>query len=192
MKRVVVLFTAIGLILMTSMYTVAQKGPKPVDPMGKGNGVLGFVMGAGVPYYGVGGFGPAFIAKYDHSIWQAGPGTVSLGGMIGTSYFWDTYNNPSYNYDETCVNMGIVFRAAYHYGWNVPGLDTYAGFGAGTRFSFYSDDWDDDNGKSSTNVGFLPTVFFGTSYFFNDLVGVNGEVGHNFTYAHIGVVLKIK
>ena len=56
----------------------------------------------------------------------------------------------------------------------------------GAVVSLYNDDgW--DNGKNSSHVGVLPTFFFGTSYFFNDVVGINGELGYNFTYAQVGV-----
>jgi hypothetical protein len=34
-------------------------------------------------------------------------------------------------------------------------------------------------------------MFLGTSYFFNDFVGVNGEVGYNVTYANLGVIFKL-
>jgi len=52
-----------------------------VDPAGKGSGILGFGFGPGTPFCGGSGFGPAMYVHYDHSIWQAGPGTISLGGV---------------------------------------------------------------------------------------------------------------
>jgi hypothetical protein len=187
MKKLTFLFltTILGCLAMPAM---SANGPE--DPAGKGNGILGFGFGPGVPYYGGGGFGPAILVHYDHSIWQAGPGTISLGGQIGTSFFWQDYNHSGNDYGYSWVNMGFVFRGAYHYGWKVPGLDTYAGFGAGTWFSMFNDDgW--DSGKKSTQVGFLPTAFFGGSYFFNDMVGLNAEFGYNFAYASIGLNFRL-
>ena len=162
----------------------------PDDPAGRGNGILGVSIGPGVPFYGGNGFGPAFVIHYDHGIWQAGPGTISLGGFFGTSLFWDTYSAPGIDYNQSWTNLGFNGRAAYHYGWKVPGLDTYAGFGIGARISIYNNEgW--SNGKSSSSVGALPTFFFGSSYFFNEIFGVNGEMGYNFTYAQIGVNFRI-
>jgi hypothetical protein len=165
-------------------------GNGPTDPAGKGNGILGFGIGPGVPFYGGSGFGPAILVHYDHSIWQAGPGTVSLGGQIGTSFFGHdyVYNETTYRYHW--VNVGFVFRGAYHYGWDVPGLDTYAGFGMGTYFSMYNNDGY-ENGKAATEVGFLPTFFFGGSYFFNDVIGVNAEMGYNFAYFSVGMNFRL-
>lgn len=166
-------------------------GNGPVDPAGPGSGILGIGFGPGIPFYGGSGFGPAIIVHYDHSIWQAGPGTISLGGQIGTSFFWYHYSHQEVNYKYSWTNIGIVFRGAYHYGWKVPGLDTYAGFGAGTWFSMYNDGGYADSGRNSSHVGFLPTVFFGGSYYFNEVVGVNAELGYNFAYASIGLNFRL-
>jgi hypothetical protein len=35
-------------------------------------------------------------------------------------------------------------------------------------------------------------AFVGTSYFFNDHIGLNGELGFNVTYANIGVIYKLR
>lgn len=174
----VILFAA--LIVFSSVSLFAQDGPK--DPSGPGNGILGVGIGPGMGYYG-GGVGPAFVVHYDHGIWQVGPGTISLGGQFGTSFAWNSGN-------EFWTNTGFVGRAAYHYGWDVPGLDTYAGFGAGTVINFYSTDNVNSN-KSTTHVGFLPTFFFGGSYYFNDIVGLNAEMGYNFTFFSFGVNFRI-
>lgn len=168
-----------------SLPSYSSKGP--VDPAGPGNGILGFGFGPGVGWYGASGFGPAILAHYDHSIWKVGPGTISLGGQVGTSFYW--YKHLTYNY--SWINMGVVFRAAYHYGWKVPGLDTYAGFGAGTQFSMFDNDGDPDPGRDDFRIGFLPTGFVGASYFFTDVIGVNAEFGHNFAYASIGLNFRL-
>ncbi len=147
-------------------------------------------MGPGIPVCGGSGFGPAFVIRYDHGIWQAGPGTISLGGQFGTSFFWKDQHHQGVDYKESWTNIGFIFRAAYHYGWKVPGLDTYAGFGGGGIVSLYNDD-DWNNGKDDTHVTGTPTAFIGASYFFNDFLGINGEVGYNFAYAQIGLNFRI-
>jgi hypothetical protein len=185
-RIIIILF----LTFMAGFSIQSFSGNGPGDPAGKGNGILGFGFGPGIPYYGGNGFGPAMLVHYDHGIWQAGPGTISLGGQIGTSFFWYNYAHKEVHYKESWTNLGFVFRGAYHYGWKVPGLDTYAGFGAGTIFSMYNDDGNNP-GKNPSHIGFLPTCFFGGSYFFNDHVGLNAELGYNFSFASFGLNFRI-
>lgn len=158
------------LIFLTGGASPSFSANGPKDPAGKGSGIIGFGFGPGIQFHGH-GFGPAILFHYDHSIWKAGPGAISLGGQVGTSFFGDW------------MNMGVVFRGAYHYGWKVPGLDTYAGYGMGTRFGFKS--------NNDPHVDFLPTAFLGGSYFFNDVFGLNTEMGYNFAYISIGLNFRI-
>ena len=178
------------LALVTGFSLQSAFGQAPLDPAGKGNGILGFSFGPGIPYYGGSGFGPAILVHYDHSIWRAGPGSISLGGQIGTSFFSHPYYHQNYQYRERWTNIGIIFRAAYHYGWKVPGLDTYAGLGAGPVFSMYKFDTY-DYGKNPSCVGFTPTAFVGASYFFSRVVGVNAEMGYNFAFISLGLNFRI-
>ena len=175
------------ILFITGISIPSFSGNGPTDPAGKGSGILGFGFGPGIPFYGGSGFGPAIYVHYDYSMWQAGPGTISLGGQIGSSFFWRDFTHENVRYKYSWTNFGFVFRGAYHYGWKVPGLDTYAGFGGGPLFSMYNDDGYENSGRSSSNVSFLPTAFLGASYFFNDVVGLNSEVGYNFTYVSIGL-----
>ena len=82
-------------------------------------------------------------------------------------------------------------RGAYHYGWDVKGLDTYAGLPLGIGFSAYSGD-DNPGYHGSTPVFPYLGVFFGASYYFNKFIGINGEVGYNSTYANVGVIFRLK
>jgi hypothetical protein len=188
MKNSKIIFLFLTLMVGLSVQSFSAKGPD--DPAGRGNGILGFGFGPGIPFYGGSGFGPAILVHYDQSIWKAGPGTISLGGQVGTSFFSQTYSHKETSYKYRWTNIGFVFRGAYHYGWDVPGLDTYAGFGAGTYFSIYNDGVY-DSGKKSSHVGFLPTAFFGGSWFFNKAVGLNSEIGYNFAYITIGLNFRI-
>jgi hypothetical protein len=185
---------SIAFIVLFS-FMAAYPGPSfsgngPGDPAGKSNGILGFGFGPGIPFYGSQGFGPAILVHYDHGIWDAGPGTISLGGQIGTSFFTENMSHHEVNYRHHWTNLGFVFRAAYHYGWKVPGLDTYAGFGAGTVFSFY-DDGGYDPEKKAIHAGLLPTAFMGGSFFFNEVVGLNAEFGYDFAYMSIGINFRL-
>jgi hypothetical protein len=188
MKTIGNFISILALVAGFTFSSYAEKGP--VDPAGPGNGIIGFDIGPGIHWYDANGFGPALMIHYDHSIWQAGPGTISLGGQMGFSYFSDKYIYNDANYYYHWMNMGFVFRGAYHYGWKVQGLDTYAGFGMGTWVSFF-DDTGNLNGKAATSIGFLPTFFFGASYFFNPVVGVNAETGYNFSFFAVGMNFRM-
>jgi hypothetical protein len=186
MKKIAVIITA--LFLVTGSVTMAQK---PSEPMSKGSSAISFGFGPGIPFSYSSGFGPAMVFKYDYSLFQAGPGTISFGGLMGFSHFWDNYNINSTKYNASTTNFGLAFRAAYHYSFDVDGLDCYAGFGIGPRFTVYNDNYNYYNYDDFT-AGALPCMFFGTSYYFNDVVGINGEFGYSFTYAQIGMTFKLK
>lgn len=186
MKKLIVLF---GVFLLSFMVMSGSYAQKPTNPVEKGNMTLGFGIGPGTHYFGNGwGFGPGFKIFFEAGLWKAGPGTITLGGEYAVSYFVD---NPYSGYKWGCTNMFFGARAAYHYGFDVPGLDVYAGIPMGFGFSTFNyDDWE---GKAnSTEVFPYGGIFFGTTYFFNSVVGINGEFGYNATYANIGMVFRLK
>ena len=178
------------LTLITGFTVPSYSQTRTGDPGGLHSGVFRFGFGPGIPFYGSSGFGPAVLWSYDHNLWQAGPGTISLGGQIGTSFFSNYYTNESKQYAYKWVNLGFVFRGAYHYGWRVPGLDTYGGFGTGMVYTIFNNDGY-DSGKKQGHVDFLPTAFLGVSYFFNNMVGINAEWGYDFAYASIGLSFRL-
>jgi len=170
----------------------AEKGP--IDPMDKGAMTLDIGIGLGTHFFGNGyGFGPAFKMAFEKGMWQVGPGVFTLGGEFSVSYFTFKYYS---NYKETWINFMFGARSAYHYGWKVPGLDTYAGIPAGIGFCAFTDHYVDPKfhyGYRGYQAVFpYFGIFIGTSYFFNNVVGIYGELGYNSTYADLGVVLKLK
>ena len=188
MKKAKVILFCLVVSGILSVSTLGANGPK--DPGGVGNGAIGFGIGPGLGFYGSTGVGPAFLVHYDQSLWQAGPGCLSLGGQIGTSFFSNSYDISGTGYKAHWINFGFIGRCAYHYGWKVPGLDTYGGFGAGSRISLYSDN-NDLTDKKGLEIGFQPTAFFGATYYFNDVVGVNAEMGENFAFFSFGLNFRI-
>jgi hypothetical protein len=194
MKTVAYIIVAIvfsGTLLTGSAY--AQKGP--MDPMSKGSWTLNIGIGPGIHYYSgySAGFGPGFQIAFEKGMWQLGPGVLTLGGEFGLSYFhykWKEGKNP---YSYTWTSIITAARSAYHYGWQVRGLDTYGGFAMGLRFLVFNANYDNQDiyGYSPAPVNFFPGFFVGASYFFNRAVGINGEFGYNTTYAQIGVIFKL-
>ncbi len=112
-----------------------------MTPMQIGSIFLNLGVGVGADYKGEGyGTGVGFKASAEFGLWQAGPGVITLGPEIGGSFSNQGYAGSSY-YSNTFVIAG---RSAWHYGWEVPGLDTYAGFSAGIGFHHYTN-YNNDN-----------------------------------------------
>ncbi len=200
MKKLVMMMVAVILTGLTPILkSVAGNGPK--DPMSKDSWTLNFGIGPGIQYYSgySAGFGPGVQVAFEKGMWELGPGVLTLGGEFGFSYFHD--NLGSYYYNGTDYHPGYSWltfipaaRSAYHYSWNVRGLDTYGGLSAGIRFlSFTATDIDYYNGEYNP-APVLPFfgIFLGTSYFFNDNIGINAELGYNITPIQIGMIFKLK
>jgi hypothetical protein len=187
MKKIVKITLLLICIAVASPDNVLGKGP--LDPVRLGTWVINAGIGPGAHYFGNGvGFGPALKASFEAGMWDLGPGVVTLGGETAFSFFSHHYGD---NWNESWLNFFIAGRAAYHYGWDVEGLDTYGGIPLGLGFCAHG------GGDEPGNSGYTPVYpyvgfFFGASYFFTKNIGINGEVGYNSTHANIGVVFKLK
>jgi hypothetical protein len=141
---------------------------------------VGFGAGYKNPTYGT----PwAFKVAAEYGMWQAGPGVITLGPETGGTFSGEHHNDNSY-ISSTFVVAG---RAAWHYGWDLPGLDTYGGFSAGIGFNHYSYPGYDHNNP-------IPYfgAFAGASYFVTPTFGFNSEFGYDITNFQVGVVFKIQ
>jgi hypothetical protein len=84
----------------------------------------------------------------------------------------------------------IAGRSAWHYGWDVRGLDTYGGISAGLGFRHR--EYNNGNTPYSNNdVIAAPGVFVGASYFILPKFGFNAEAGYDITDFQLGVVFKL-
>jgi len=192
MNRYIIIIAVI-LTATFSLSSYSQSGP-PVAPMKLDTWLLNFGVGPGTQFWGNGsGFGPAIKVAAEKGMWEVGPGVFTLGGEFGFSYFKYKYG---LDWNETWVNMIFAARSAYHYGWDVPGLDTYAGVPLGIGFSFFHDSYnltaENYGARSHSPVYPYFGLFLGGSYFFNSSLGVNAEVGYNSTFANVGMVFRIK
>jgi hypothetical protein len=197
MKRKIFLWLSLGVMIFVGTAGNAQNGP--VDPMSKDSWLLSFGIGPGVRYYSgySTGFGPGFQVAFEKGMWQLGPGVLTLGAEFGVSYFWYTYRvNGVDVYKYSWFSAIPAARCAYHYGWKVKGLDTYGGVATGIRFLAFSDNYYNGNdvyySYSPGSISFFPGVYVGASYFFNDKIGINGELGYNINLAQIGMIFKLK
>ncbi len=182
--KIIILIITLGVLAPWNVYSA-----RPLDPVRLGTWVVNGGVGPGTHYFGNGiGFGPALKASFEAGMWDLGPGVITLGGEAAFSYFSHHYGN---GWHESWANFIFAARGAYHYGWDVEGLDTYGGIPLGIGFCGHG--WNHNAGHSGyTPVYPYAGVFFGASWFFTKTLGINGEVGYNSTYANIGVIYKLK
>jgi hypothetical protein len=161
----------------------------PLDPMRVGRWTVNAGVGPAAPYFGNGaGFGPALKGSFEAGMWDVGPGVITLGGEATFSFFSHHYGS---DWNETWANFIFGARGAYHYGWNVAGLDTYGGIPLGIGFCAHG------NPDHPGYAGYAPVypyvgIFFGATWYFTKTIGINGEFGYNSTYANIGMVFRVK
>lgn len=161
----------------------------PVTPVQVGSVTVNGGIGAGGYYDGDYYNAPFGLkAAVEFGLWQAGPGVITLGGEIGGSFSNGGYANYNNYSSRTIIVAG---RAAWHYGWQVPGLDTYGGVSAGLGFHHYQFD-NAPNTYSHNSVIAVPGIFVGASYFVTPTFGFNAEAGHDITDIQFGVVFKIQ
>jgi len=156
------------------------------DPVGIGTVILNAGLGVGSDYKGD-YYSSAFGAKIavEWGLWQGGPGVITLGGEIGGSF-----SNGGY-YDNYAARTEVLaFRTAWHYGWNVPGLDTYGGFSAGLGLHHF--EYNNNVGYNGTEVIPVVGVFLGASYFVTPRFGFNAEAGYDITDVQIGIIFKLR
>jgi len=139
------------------------------------------VYGSG--YYGYGtGFGTK--AAVERGMWELGPGVLTLGAEVGAAF-----SNASYNSYKSNIII-VAARSAYHFGWNVDNLDTYAGVSLGPGFRSYN--YYNNNAKDTKHdVVVAPGIFVGGSYYFSPNIGVNVEAGYDITIIQGGIVFKL-
>jgi hypothetical protein len=186
MKKVsVLLILIISFFLNQQAFSQKSNGGKgETTPMQVGNLFLNMGIGPGAGYHNP-TYGTPFGFKIsgEYGVWQAGPGVVTLGGEFGGTFSGKNNNGNNYN-SSTFI---IAARSAWHYGWDVPGLDTYGGFSAGFGFNHYSY-------PESDNHSLIPAfgIFAGASYFITPTFGFNSEFGYDITSFQIGVVFKLE
>ena len=186
-KKTSIRFSFIAAALIMGLQTMAQHGQNPVTPVEVGSTILNLGIGVGSNYRGD-SYGTPFGFKIaaEWGLWQAGPGVVTLGPEFGGSLS----NGGYYAHDNyRASTIVIAARAAWHYGWKVPGLDTYGGFSAGPGFHHYH--WDN---PSEDHNEVIPVfgAFVGASYFISPSFGFNAEAGYDITNFQVGVVFKLQ
>jgi hypothetical protein len=176
------LFPAILLGIMTLISTTASAQ----SVFQKGTVTFSAGVGVGAEYnsnYYNSGIGTKAVVEV--GMWPAGPGTVSIGGQAGASF-----SNGGYYDDYRTSTFVVAARAAWHHGWNINGLDTYAGLSAGAGFNNYRY-YRNETVRSSEVIPAFGG-FIGASYFVTPQFGFNVEAGRDITSIQAGIIFKIK
>lgn len=171
-------------VFTTGFSTVSTA--QSAEPFQKGS--VTFSAGAGIGNeYKTNYYNSAYGTKavIETGMWTAGPGVISLGGEAGASF-----SNGGI-YDNYKTNTVIIAgRSAWHYGWKVKGLDTYAGLSAGAGFNQYT--YNKNGVVKETEVIPVFGAFVGASYFITPSFGFNAEAGNDITRLQAGIIFKIK
>jgi hypothetical protein len=186
-----VILIVLGISVSTMTFAQSHRGGHsggngPVTPVQLGDVIVNLGVGVGADYKGDDyntGFGTKI--AIEKALWQAGPGVITLGGEFGGSFSSGGYAGYDNYHSQTIV---VAARAAWHYGWQVPGLDTYGGVSAGLGFHHYKYSNPD---YSHSSVIPAPGAFVGASYFVTPNFGFNAEAGYDITSLQIGLVFKL-
>lgn len=174
---------ALGLISSAAL-TAQNRGI--VSPVQKGSITFNAGVGSGTEYksdYYNSALGTK--GSLEFGLWQAGPGVITLGVEAGASF-----SNGGYYNDYKTSTVVVAGRSAWHHGWNVRNLDTYAGLSAGVGFHQYRYS---NNGKVRQDE-VIPVFggFVGASYFITPSFGLNIEAGYDITQIQGGIIIKLK
>lgn len=173
-----------GLALSLTAISNAQS---PVSPVEKGSVIFNAGVGIGNEYnsnYYNKALGTK--AAVEVGMWQAGPGVITLGVQAG-----GTFANGGTLDNYKAHTLIVAGRSAWHHGWNVKGLDTYAGLSAGAGFNQYSYNKNEDRIKQNEVIPVFGG-FVGASYFITPSFGFNVEAGRDITQIQGGIVFKLK
>jgi len=188
-RRNILLVAAIAALSMIGQTASAQRDNSTMEV---GTTTLNIGVGAGrsgYAYNGYNGFGYGYGSGFgtkvavERGMWQLGPGVLTLGAEVGGSF------SKSGSYKSNIVI--VAARSAYHFGWNVPSLDTYGGVSLGPGFRSTDYDFNYNDKRTKHDVIIAPGFFVGASYYFSPRIGVNVEAGYDITVIQGGLVFKL-
>lgn len=188
MNKTKLLHIALSLVLCgCETVSNAQIGSHlSINPIEVGSISVNAGVGLGVPYNGSIGTPFGVKASIDWGVVQLGPGVITLGLAAGGSFA----HGETEGVTKSSNSVVILARGAWHYGWEVPGLDLYGGLSSGVavhRFH-YGDPLD----RTSNSGNLLAGIFVGASYFLARGFGFNAELGDDITILQVGIIVKIQ
>ena len=143
-------------------------------------------------YHSYKAFGPLMFA-YERGITDIlGIGRIGVGGGIAYSTSSSKYTD-FLGYESTyrSTDITVLLKGAYHFEFDIPKMDVYAGVGIANHFYSYSDEEITVVGTtttSSTDMSLGHYVYVGIRYYFTDAFGVYAEAGHGVSSLNGGLV----
>jgi hypothetical protein len=156
------------------------------NPIEVGSISINAGVGLGVPYHGSAGTPFGVKASVNWGVVDLGPGVITLGLSGGGSFSHGSTEGVS----ENSSSIVILACGAWHYAWEVPGLDLYGGLSSGVAVHHFR--YGDPLDRSSNSADLLPGIFVGASYFVVPAFGFNAELGDDITILQLGIVIKIR
>ena len=189
MKRLVLTSTLIIFFAFSSF----SQGMEP------GMGYFSIGFGPGSSYiYRAASLSPAFRMTFDHGFKEIGPGTLTIGGMLGTSFGSNRSAYINYVHKYSWVNITAAFRVAYYYNlseFEIENLNVYGGFSSGPRYYIFTNTYE---GTYTGNQSDFPNTFkfhfgsfLGANYFITPRTAVFTEFGYDISWFTLGVTLKM-
>ena len=161
--------------------------PLSSQPFQKGTSVVNLGIGIGSAWSSLGNGRPAINLSFEHGLWDAGPGVISIGGFAENVGY--KYQSVGYSQKWNFTVVGV--RSAYHYNGftNVPQLDPYGGLMLGYNIVSYSSTGNyPDASNYGSGMGFA--FFVGSRWFFTNNLGAFAEIGYGSTVLKAGLALK--
>jgi hypothetical protein len=197
MKKVLVAVLLLACLSAAPLFAADSKFPSSIAPgsiiADLGMGFLGSMV--------LNERGTLFVPPLCLSVEYALPISIplSVGAVIGYTSNRQTGGSGDAKYTYTWPVFSIGAKVAYHFGWQIRGLDTYAAMTIGANIMSAKTDFDE--GYYSTyaikpSAGDKATLFLfgleiGARFFFNDHFGAFIEEGFNtFTFFRSGLVFK--
>ncbi len=124
-----------------------------------------------------------------------GIGRIGAGGAIVQTFYNQKYTY-STGFEDTYnrSRIGVIARATYHFEFDIPKMDVYAGVGGGVYFNSDKDKITNFLGQETvtrtTSVSGGHYVFAGIRYYFTDAFGVYAEAGHGVSALSGGIAFK--
>ncbi|HTE30598.1 MAG TPA: hypothetical protein VK666_09525 [Chryseolinea sp.] len=178
MKKLI--FPFIGALLLL---TISQCDVFAQEEIQKGDFILSPGLGFGYNFNG--GITIGVNGEYAFSDEISGGGYAAFTHWGGYNYY---YGTSYYSYDINYLDIGA--RASYHFGklLKVPNkkFDPYAGAQIGFAIAMY----DDAVGSNPYDGGVRGGLYAGARWYFNEQVGVFGEVGFALCPIMLGATFK--
>ncbi len=199
MKKVLILLCC-ALVINTAKGQDFEKGGNYItlgyglDPWGNPyNGTTGFLTGS---TYTKSTIGPIMLT-YERGVTDIlGIGRIGAGGAIVQTFYNQTQQSGAYKWTYNRSRIGIIARATYHFEFDIPKMDVYAGVGGGVYINTDKDkvpstfDPNNHTVTRSTSTSGGHYIFAGIRYYFTDAFGVYAEAGHGVSALNGGLTFK--